>query len=79
MSDASSFASEDDEAESGVYGKSEYATGHHLHSYAGNGDVDDVEMDEGTPTMTARPVSDMRFGGRGWVPWRDVPGGGTVS
>ncbi|KAL2135869.1 hypothetical protein VTI74DRAFT_6632 [Chaetomium olivicolor] len=30
----------------------------------------DVEMDEGTPTMTARPVGIME-GGRGWAPWRD--------
>ena len=30
----------------------------------------DVEMDEGTPTMTARPIGER--GGRGWVPWRDV-------
>jgi hypothetical protein len=42
----------------------------------------DVEMDEGTPTMTARPVSTGGLG-RGWAPWREprlvgVEGGGEV-
>ncbi|KAH6640713.1 hypothetical protein F5144DRAFT_590136 [Chaetomium tenue] len=84
MSDASSFTSvEADEGDheegdgegKGMGKKGGFGLGLGLYTtsaavqgvMAGDGDV---EMDEGTPTMTARPIGER--GGRGWVPWRDV-------
>ena len=63
MSDASSFTSDDGERD-GVTGKEGGVGGKYHVGYGG--EDGDVEMDEGTPTMTARPVEGR---GRGWVPW----------
>ncbi|KXX80685.1 hypothetical protein MMYC01_202098 [Madurella mycetomatis] len=54
MSDASSLLSFDD--------------GEQQHKYAAEEMDNDTEMDEGTPTVTARPVIGL---GVGWVPWSD--------
>ncbi|AEO61588.1 hypothetical protein MYCTH_2311896 [Thermothelomyces thermophilus ATCC 42464] len=74
MSDASSFTSVEDVATAAPTARDFH---HHHHPYThkkGTADVlrgdADVEMDDGTPTMTARPVG--AGGGRGWVPWRDA-------
>ena len=56
MSDASSFTSEDEGGDGAAGGKRGYEE-----------EEEDVEMDDSTPTMTARPVEGR--GGRGWVPW----------
>jgi hypothetical protein len=68
MSDASSFTSVEDDGD----------RERERDGYKGTGG-EDVEMDGGTPTMTARPVVGGGgfggVGGRGWVPWRD----GVVS
>ncbi|EAQ86710.1 hypothetical protein CHGG_07963 [Chaetomium globosum CBS 148.51] len=84
MSDASSFTSveadedyEEGDGEGRGKGKKGgfglglglYTTGAAVHGGVVTGDGD-VEMDEGTPTMTARPIGER--GGRGWVPWGDV-------
>ena len=66
MSDASSFTSDDGEKD-GVVGKEEEVVVGGKYTGGGyGGEEGDVEMDEGTPTMTARPVEGR---GRGWVPW----------
>ncbi|KAK4042317.1 hypothetical protein C8A01DRAFT_14065 [Parachaetomium inaequale] len=80
MSDASSFTSVEDDRdggggdeEGGDAGEYGLRCGLGLLTGAEEGVVrgdGDVEMDEGTPTMTVRPVGER--GGRGWVPWRDV-------
>ncbi|KAH6620961.1 hypothetical protein B0J18DRAFT_398909 [Chaetomium sp. MPI-SDFR-AT-0129] len=76
MSDASSFTSvEEDSCDEGSSSGAKKATaataalrfGLGLGLYAPD---EDTEMDEGTPTMTARPVGTR--GGQGWVPWKDV-------
>ncbi|KAK4140873.1 putative glucan 1, 4-alpha-glucosidase [Dichotomopilus funicola] len=75
MSDASSFTSvEEDSCDEGSLGRGggKKATaalrfGLGLGLYAPD---EDTEMDEGTPTMTARPVGTRE--GQGWVPWKDV-------
>lgn len=73
MSDASSLLSFDDggEEEHGEK-KARFDMEH-----GGGGEMMDMEaemdseMDEGTPTMTARPVVALGAGQRAWAPWRD--------
>jgi hypothetical protein len=83
MDDAGSFTSvedsdcqgDDDGDYSGVKGG--YGLGLGVGVYEGGDGIQrydcggDVEMDEGTPTMTARPVDGRGAFGRGWVPWRE--------
>lgn len=53
----------------GVVGPGSHA---HFQRYRLGGDAGDVDMDdEGTPTMTARPVV-VGEGEKGWAPWREV-------
>lgn len=66
MDDAGSFTSAEEEEDYRDEKEGRGAIGFGL--YRGKDqDGADVEMDESTPTMTARPVEGL--GGRGWVPW----------
>ncbi|KAK3901437.1 putative glucan 1, 4-alpha-glucosidase [Staphylotrichum tortipilum] len=68
MSDAGSFTSAEEEEEyRGDEGKGGYGFQGYRGKVGGIEEAVDVEMDESTPTMTARPGGGV--GGRGWVPW----------